>query len=398
MLLQALLIVIPSISIASLLCSAFIVFSQRWHGKVSHDHNLSGVQKFHAEAVPRVGGVAIVFGMGAGVAALALHDQRWLAQSEMAKVLFLLAASAPAFAAGVIEDLLKTVSVKARLAATLCSPLLASFLMGATIRHLDLWGIDTLLTISPLAMIVTAVAVAGGANAVNIIDGFHGLSAGVVLVMALALGALGVQHQDMLVIMLAAMVSSATIGFLVFNYPAGKLFLGDGGAYFLGFWVAEMAVLLLLRHPEISAWQILAICAYPIIEVLFSIFRRKYLHGQAAGQADALHLHSLIYRRLVLKRQAMQMDRQGRGNAIVSLLIVPPVALLAAVAVFAGQSIAVAAALVGSATVTYIALYFALLRRPMLRAVASRQSPAVNRRAREQSAEAAETVPLLQRG
>ena len=375
--LQTLLFVALCVAAFSFLCSAFIVFSQQWHGKVSHDHNLLGVQKFHTAAVPRVGGVAIVVGMGLGLAlAGALHPALFH-RLELRAVVLLLAASAPAFAAGIVEDLIKNVSVKVRMAATIASPLLASFLIGSTLTHLDLWGVDALLTMAPVAVLVTALAVAGGANAVNIIDGFHGLSAGVVLVMSVALGALGWAYQDGLIMLLATLAVSATLGFLVFNYPAGKLFLGDGGAYFLGFWVAEMAVLLMVRHPDISAWQILAICAYPVIEVLFSIFRRKYLSGQAPGQADALHLHTLVYRRIVLKRFVTSTWRQGRGNAYVSLLIVPPVALLSGMAVMLGRPMLVSMALVAFATVAYISLYIALVRRPHLRAVATRQRPVV---------------------
>jgi UDP-N-acetylmuramyl pentapeptide phosphotransferase/UDP-N-acetylglucosamine-1-phosphate transferase len=397
--LHAFLIIALFIAMFSVLCSAFIVFSQDWHGKVSHDHNLAGVQKFHAAAVPRVGGIAIVAGMGLGLAASAVFAPAVLGHTELEYVILLLAASAPAFAAGIIEDLVKTVSIKIRLAATLLSPLLASLLLGATVKHLNLWGIDSLLTLVPIAVIVTAVAVSGGANAVNIIDGFHGLSAGVVLVMSLALGALGLQHQDGLVVLLAAMVISATLGFLVFNYPSGKLFLGDGGAYFLGFWVAEMAVLLLVRHADISAWQILAICAYPVIEVLFSIFRRKFLHGQAPGQADALHLHTLMYRRIVLKRLVPPAYRQGCGNALVSLLIVPPVALLATLAVWVGRASTVSMGLVAAATVAYVGLYMAMVRRPHLRAVATRQRP-LRRRTDVAPNPVAEPDPVrqLQRG
>lgn len=376
--LQALVIVALSIAAFSLICSAFIVFSQHWHGKVSHDHNLFGIQKFHTAAVPRVGGIAIVAGMGLGLAVAGVLQPALLRSTELHMVILLLAASAPAFAAGIVEDLVKTVSIRLRMAATLLSPLLASWLMGSTLTHLDLWGVDTLLTVTPIAVMVTALAVAGGANAINIIDGFHGLSAGVVLVMSLALGALGWTYHDSLIVLLAAMAVSATLGFLVFNYPAGKLFLGDGGAYFLGFWVAELAVLLMVRHPQISAWQILAICAYPIIEVLFSIFRRKYLSGQAPGKADALHLHTLVYRRIVLKRFVTSTWRQGRGNAYVSLLIVPPVALLDAMAVMLGGPTVTAMALVAFAIVAYISLYFALVRRPHLRAVATRQRPLVS--------------------
>src|SRR4051812_14020004 len=81
--LYALLIVALSIAAFSLICSAFIVFSQHWHGKVSHDHNLLGVQKFHTAAVPRVGGIAIVVGMGLGLGCTALFDPSIVARAEM---------------------------------------------------------------------------------------------------------------------------------------------------------------------------------------------------------------------------------------------------------------------------------------------------------------------------
>jgi len=90
----------------------------------------------------------------------------------------------------------------------------------------------------------------------------------------------------------------ALLGFLVWNYPGGRIFLGDGGAYLLGFWLAELSVLLIARNPEVSPWLPFVLLAYPIFETFFSIYRRKILRGESPGQPDALHLHQLIYLRL----------------------------------------------------------------------------------------------------
>ncbi|MFN5700513.1 MAG: glycosyl transferase, partial [Betaproteobacteria bacterium] len=92
-------------------------------------------------------------------------------------------------------------------------------------------------------------------------------------------------------------------GFLVVNFPLGKIFLGDGGAYTLGFWLAWLAVLLIERNPEVSAVAVLLSCAYPVLEVVFSVVRRLR-RAHPAMHPDRLHLHSLVKCRLARKRLA----------------------------------------------------------------------------------------------
>lgn len=342
--------------------SALLVYSQGWHGKLSHDHDLDGVQKVHTTAVPRVGGLAVVAGI---LLAMTFARIFWPNTSQAGHVdhlVRLLWASMPAFLAGVAEDITKRVSVRVRLAATLCSALLASALLGATVTELDIWGVDRLLAITPIAIAVTATVVAGGANAINIIDGFNGLSGGVTIVMLAALGAIAVGVGDSFVAMLAAFGAGAVIGFLFVNYPRGRLFLGDGGAYFLGFWVAEIAVLLLVRHPALNAWQVLAICAYPVIEVLFSIYRRKFIRHASPGAPDALHLHTLVYRRVVTRLVRYDAAQPWRRNAAVACVTVPCVMVAAAAAVLVGSAGAVAVALVFGQIVIYVFVYARLVR------------------------------------
>jgi UDP-N-acetylmuramyl pentapeptide phosphotransferase/UDP-N-acetylglucosamine-1-phosphate transferase len=313
--------------IVSLAMSLLIILSEKWHGRLSHDHDLGGVQKVHTTAVPRVGGLAVVGGIVGG---LWLFAHLWpdaLSVWRLHRLQTLLAVSAPAFLAGMIEDVTKKVSVKLRLAATVLSSLLASYALGATVDQLNIWGVDWLLMLAPVAVVVTAVVVAGGANAINIIDGFNGLSTSTLMVIAGGLSFVAWQSNDLFVTRLGVLCIGATLGFFVFNYPYGKLFLGDGGAYFLGFWVAEMAVLLLVRDSHVNAWQVLAICAYPVIEVMFSIYRRKFIKKVSPGAPDALHLHTLVYRRLVFTLVPKDQNRPWQRNAAVACVIVPVVAV-----------------------------------------------------------------------
>jgi UDP-N-acetylmuramyl pentapeptide phosphotransferase/UDP-N-acetylglucosamine-1-phosphate transferase len=347
---------------ASFAACLLIVLSQKWHGSLSHDHDLEGVQKVHTTAVPRIGGVGVVTGLVLGFLCFQYLFAGHGDGAGSREVYLLLAAGLPAFMAGVVEDVTKRVSVKTRLAATALSAVLASAVLGATVNELDLWGVDALLAITPFAVLVTAIVVAGGSNAINIIDGFNGLSSSTIIIMAAGLAAVGFQHGDTLVVTLGALGIGATLGFLAVNYPRGKLFLGDGGAYFLGFWVSEMAVLLLVRNASVNAWQVLAICAYPVIEVLFSMYRRKMIQKVSPGAPDALHLHTLVFRRLVFKHVRIDAARPWKRNAAVACVIAPVVAVCVATSVLLGASAAVSLLIVVAQLAIYVVVYGRLVR------------------------------------
>ncbi len=88
-------------------------------------------------------------------------------------------------------------------------------------------------------------------------------------------------------------------GFFIWNWPYGKIFLGDAGAYFIGFMIGMLSVLLVVRNHEVSAWFPLVLVIYPVMETLFSIYRRYIVHKISPGQPDRLHLHSLVYSRIL---------------------------------------------------------------------------------------------------
>jgi UDP-N-acetylmuramyl pentapeptide phosphotransferase/UDP-N-acetylglucosamine-1-phosphate transferase len=347
---------------ASFAACLLIVLSQKCHGSLSHDHDLDGVQKVHTTAVPRIGGVGVVAGLLLGFLGFQYLFPASPDGFRSREIFLLLAAGVPAFVAGIAEDISKRVSVKARLAATALSAVIASALLGATVTQLDLWGIDTLLALAPFPVLVTAVAVAGGSNAINIIDGVNGLSGSIIVIMAAGLAAVGFQHGDTVVLTLGVLGIGATLGFLAMNYPQGRLFLGDGGAYFLGFWVSEMAVLLLVRNPAVNAWQVLAICAYPVIEVLFSMYRRKLIQKVSPGAPDALHLHTLVFRRLVSRHVRQDAARPWKRNAAVACVIAPGVAVCVAASVLLGASPLVSLIIVAVQAALYIAMYGRLVR------------------------------------
>jgi UDP-N-acetylmuramyl pentapeptide phosphotransferase/UDP-N-acetylglucosamine-1-phosphate transferase len=259
------------------------------------DHQISGAQKFHASAVPRVGGLSVVFGL------VALTGWVTVTGRGPGRELWLiLLCGAPALLAGLAEDLTKRVSAKFRLAATMLSGLLAFFLLGAQLSSVSFPGLDWLMTFTAFSLLFTMVAAGGLANAVNIIDGYNGLTAVVASVILMSLAYVAWQVGDNLIVSVALAGTGALVGFLLWNWPRGLIFLGDGGAYFVGYLIAVLSIMLVARHRGVvSPWYPFLLCIYPVFETFFSIWRKRVVRGSSPGVPDGLHLHMLVFRRLV---------------------------------------------------------------------------------------------------
>jgi UDP-N-acetylmuramyl pentapeptide phosphotransferase/UDP-N-acetylglucosamine-1-phosphate transferase len=268
----------------SLACSLLLVATTRWHGRFTLDAT-RGIQKFHSVPTPRIGGLAIMLGLVFACMASSVSQQALLGP--------LLAAAAPAFLFGIAEDLTRRVSIGARLIATMASGVACWALTGVSITHTGIDPLDAVLAWLPLAVLFTAFAVGGVANAVNIIDGFNGLASGTVMIGLVAVGMIALDCGDLELARTCFIVCAVTAGFFLVNFPYGKLFLGDGGAYLLGFLLAWLSVTLVYRNPQVSSWAPLLACAYPTFETVFTIVRRLWCRRHP-GQPDSCHLHSLV--------------------------------------------------------------------------------------------------------
>jgi UDP-N-acetylmuramyl pentapeptide phosphotransferase/UDP-N-acetylglucosamine-1-phosphate transferase len=149
-----------------------------------------------------------------------------------------------------------------------------------------------------LGTAIALLAVTGLPHAFNIIDGYNGLAGAVALAVCLALTHVALQVGDRSLATMVVCTAGATVGFLVWNYPRGMLFAGDGGAYVWGVVIAIASISLVQRNPAVSPWFPVLLLIYPVWETLFSIYR-KWARGVSPGVADALHFHQLIYRRIV---------------------------------------------------------------------------------------------------
>jgi UDP-N-acetylmuramyl pentapeptide phosphotransferase/UDP-N-acetylglucosamine-1-phosphate transferase len=254
-----------------------------------------GVQKFHYHPVPRLGGVPIFISILTSLLFLA-----WAHPEVVSLTTAFVVCLLPAFGIGLIEDITRKAGVLSRLLMTMVAAVMAWWLLEARLFRLDIPLMDTFLQATPVAALLLTLFSAGGvAHAVNIIDGYNGLSGFFVSVVFTSLGVIALEVGDIFIMQTAFVCAGAVFGFLVWNFPLGRIFMGDAGAYLCGFMLAELSILLVARNPEVSPWCPMLLMMYPVWETLFSMIRRSQISLKQMGQPDALHLHQLIYRRVV---------------------------------------------------------------------------------------------------
>ena len=298
--------------LTSTLVMLIIVVTARYHGGWSSGP-LEAVQKIHRGHVPRIGGLAILCGVWFTVLAIGLWQINPL-------ILLSTTCASLVFAIGFVEDLTGAVRVSWRLGLTFIPGVIAAHHSGLYLSHLGWAPADALLASYWVAIAFTAFALAGVTHAFNLIDGLNGLASYTALWILAAYLALGYFYGDPLIMQLSLLLGAPVLGFWLFNWPWGKCFLGDGGAYLLGFLLAWIGVVLVERHLSISPFAPLLICAYPIIEALYSMARRT-LDGTSSGHPDSAHLHQLV--QICLVRPWLQDHHIGsiRPNSIAGLLV-----------------------------------------------------------------------------
>ena len=245
-----------------------------------------GPQKIHNIKTPRVGGLAIL---------LTIALQIFIIPEDIYSIFTLLIIiSLPSFFIGLIEDLTKNVLPIWRLLGTIISAVIFVFFIKNYIRTVGIESIDNLLNIWPIYIIVTVLAIAGLSQAINIIDGVNGLSSGYVVCVLLILSWLANINGDILIFKLTLLYASAIFGFWLINVLFGMVFLGDGGAYFLGFLLASLLVMFSFRNDNHLSFSCAILVLYPVYETLRSMLRRVINKNFKIYQPDALHLHSLV--------------------------------------------------------------------------------------------------------
>lgn len=300
--------------ISSFLINWLVIKYFDLHCHISADHDLNGIQKFHTSPVPRVGGISIIIGLLCGIATNAIEESKAAGFQAL-----LITSAIPVFLAGLAEDLTKNISPNTRLSAAMMSAILCGAFLGGWLNHLNIPGLDYLMAFGFFSVLVTCFAITGLTHSFNLIDGYNGLSGTVALIILCGIAIVANQVGDDALTATTLLIGAAIFGFLIWNYPFGLIFLGDGGAYLIGFLVGEMSVLLVVRNEQVSPFFPLLLALYPIYETSFTIFRRIIIEKTQATKPDASHLHQLIYQYLI-KRMANK-NSIGAINSTTSVFL-----------------------------------------------------------------------------
>ena len=302
--------------LASFAGCAFLVWTKALHIKrTARGHSRSAVQSSHVSPTPRVGGVAIGAALLVGI---------FVAPSYMdAKFLLFVLSLCPVFAAGLADDLGFDVSPKLRLAAAAVSSLIAVAILQIWIDRIDFPPADYLLSFAPLAIGLTIFSACGVCHAFNLIDGLNGLSAGTAVLVGLGLASIGMLAGDTNFGHLSGLFVAAVAGFLILNFPKGRIFLGDAGAYTLGHTLVWLGIVMLERVPETTPWVLVLLFFWPVADTIFAILRRQ-IGGRRLDQPDRLHYHQLVMR--VLEITVFGRGRRHLTNPVAATCMMPLIA------------------------------------------------------------------------
>ena len=288
-------------ALAFVICSVVIRNPAIFIAGRGHTSDLAARQSSHTLPTPRAGVLACLGAQLAFIPIASITDLD-ITQNisfSVTTVCLFLAAQMPLALVGALEDFGIHQRPRNRLAGIALSTALVIAMFGVMIDRSGIGFIDALLSVKIVAFLFTLFAVTGVVNAFNLIDGLNGLLGLTALTTSVALGAsahaLGAPNLSIILTMCTASI----VAFLVLNYPFGKIFMGDGGAYVIGFILAWMAIAL-LHETTVSPFALLLIFYWPIFETLIAIWRRAY-HRSASMRPDRMHCHQVMMRVLMIR-------------------------------------------------------------------------------------------------
>jgi UDP-GlcNAc:undecaprenyl-phosphate GlcNAc-1-phosphate transferase len=262
-----------------------VIAEARRAGALDHP----GAQKVHAEPVPTLGGIGLV---------AAVLGTLWLLQAAGLGIaprhlVGLTLAALPVVAVGAWDDL-RAVSIPVKLGAHFVA---GGILYAAGLRVVELTNpFGSTIPLGPFGVVLTMLWVAAVVNALNLVDGLDGLAPGIGTIAALSLCVVGFLKDERDVAVVALVLAGALAGFLPYNFPHARIFLGDVGSTFIGLVLATVA-LLENRKTTAAVTLLLPLVALglPFLDTAFAVVRRT-ARGKNPLRRDMGHLHHRLLR------------------------------------------------------------------------------------------------------
>ncbi len=299
-----------------------IILSARYGFSRRGDIDASAIQSAHSVFAPRVGGLAIYLSV-LGFIPLSMFGFvpiSFILDLKIREIIWIFISASPVFLVGLAEDLGYPMKPSKRLAASIASSMLVIIIFKVWVSELGVPGLDAIISLMPVGIAFTLFATAGVVNAFNLIDGLNGLSCYVSISTAIALSVVAFEVSNIQILIILLLLSAAILGFMVLNFPMGKIFLGDAGAYMLGHLLVWSAIMLINFETDISAFAILLIFFWPVADTGLAIWRR-WKQGKPTARPDRLHFHQLVMRYLEIR--VLGRGRRHLANPLSTIILAP---------------------------------------------------------------------------
>ena len=278
--LQAFIIFLVTFLIVAALTPVIRKYALRW--KLGDKPN---GRKLHTETIPHLGGIGIAVGVAVGLVVALLMTGDAALQSLLLKLAVPVAAIV---GLGIIDDI-KSLRAAQKLVVQSISALAIAML--GIVLLLGLPGFDQNIA---FVVVLTTIYLVGLSSAVNLIDGHDGVAGGVCLISAAAFGVISILLGAQPLFFLCLTLMGACAGFLVYNFPPGRIFMGDTGSMFLGLVLGAIACMVTMLEPSINMFfAVNLVLAIPIVDAFLAITRRLILR-RPVFEADHMHIHHVL--------------------------------------------------------------------------------------------------------
>ena len=241
-------------------------------------------RKVHTTTIPHIGGIGIVVGTLFGLFVAWVFSTN----TPVGAAAKILVPVGLIVALGLADDI-KNLKARQKLTVQIIAALILALLGVRLYVGLPLFDGNLFLVTA-----ISAIYLVGISSSVNLIDGHDGLAAGTSLISALAFAVLAAVGSAPWLLVLSLSIAGACLGFLVYNFPPGRIFMGDTGSMFLGIALGIVACYFTMMQPSINTF--VAVCfilSIPMIDSCLAIVRRLSLK-RPVFQADCLHIHHVL--------------------------------------------------------------------------------------------------------
>ncbi len=284
--------------LVAFLCAAVVVLwttpAIRAVGLMNNQVDLPDDRKVHTKPMVRLGGVSIFAGVTAAL--LLVWSLGWfgtLPHDKEYEVWGVTIGSVLMFLVGLADDLYSLPPLPRLIAQFAIAS--GAWYVGVQVESISLPGLGVW-QLGLWSLPITLIWIVGVTNAINFIDGLDGLAAGVSGIAAAVTLVVALLTQQWAAALIAAALAGGALGFLRYNFNPAQIFMGDGGAYFLGFMLAGLSVIGVVKLVTTVAIIVpLLILSVPILDTA-SVIIQRLSKGQSPFKPDKRHLHHQLLR------------------------------------------------------------------------------------------------------